>query len=103
MSGRIEAMEAFVQQQPDNPFPRYALALEYKNAGRPDEAVATFRELAQRLPAYVPTYLQLGMLLHALDRPAEAREVLRAGLERAREAKDGHAAGELEGLLAELA
>lgn len=99
MSERIESMKQFAQQFPDNPFPRYALALEFKNAGRADEAVATFRELNEKLPAYVPAYLQFGMLLEELGRIDEARAVLTTGVEKARAAKDQHALGELQGRL----
>ena len=38
---RIDALLGFIQQKPQDPFPRYALALEYKNGGRLDEARAT--------------------------------------------------------------
>ncbi len=99
MSERIESMKQFAQQFPDNPFPRYALALEYKNAGRHEEAVATFQSLAEHLPAYVPTYLQFGKLLDDLGRIDEARAVLTRGVEKAREARDQHALGEIQGLL----
>ncbi len=99
---RLETMEAFVQRFPLDPFPRYALALEYRSAGRLDDAVRTLRELRERLPAYVPSYLQLGMLLNDSGRTDEAREVLHAGLLRSREAKDAHAASEIEALLESL-
>ena len=39
---RIEMLQAFIAQKPRDPFPRYALALEYKNAGRLEDARATF-------------------------------------------------------------
>jgi hypothetical protein len=41
-------------------------------------------------------------LLHELGRDPEARDWLTAGITAARAAKDGHAAGELEGMLATL-
>ena len=49
---RIEALLGFIQQKPQDPFPRYALALEYKNAGRLDEARATFDALMTAHPDY---------------------------------------------------
>ena len=99
---RIDAMRQFSEQFPDNPFPRYALALELKNAGRPDESLDTFRDLMKRLPDYVPAYLQCGMLLEEQSRFDEAREVVTTGIEKARAARDSHAQGELEGLLDKL-
>lgn len=102
MSERLESMKQFAEQFPDNPFPRYALALEFKNAGRSDEAVQTFQALIERLPAYVPAYLQFGKLLEDLGRTDEAKAVLTTGVERAREARDSHALGEIQGLLESL-
>jgi tetratricopeptide (TPR) repeat protein len=101
-SERIEAMKQFADQFPDNPFPRYALALEYKNSGAEEEAVAAFNQLTTRLPDYVPAYLQFGMLLEKLGRIDEARDVLTRGIEKARDAGNSHALGEMQGVLAGL-
>lgn len=102
MSERLEAMKRFVEQFPDDPFPRYALALEYRSAGRLDEAVETFRELRVRNPAYVATYLQLGYVLRDLGRVEEARTVLEEGVAAAQAAGNRHAQGEIEDALSEL-
>lgn len=102
MSERIEAMKQFIEQYPDNPFPRYALALEYKNSGESDLAVETFRTLMERLPTYVPTYLQFGMLLEQLGQIEEARSVLTKGVDVARAAGDSHALSEIQGTLNNL-
>lgn len=99
MSERIESMKQFIEQQPDNPFPRYALALELKSAGLLDEAVEAFAVLRERMPAYVPTYLQYGMVLESLGRIDEAREVLTRGVEVATAAGDNHARSEIESAL----
>jgi tetratricopeptide (TPR) repeat protein len=78
------------------------LALELKQRGLHDDAVAAFRELQSALPAYVPTYLMFGGLLRQLGRPDEARAVLEAGLVAARAAGDSHALSELTDALAAL-
>lgn len=96
---RIDAMKQFIEQYPDNPFPRYALALEYKNAGRHQESVETFRALQARTSSYVPTYLQLGMLLEEMGLIDDAKAVYAQGVVTARSAGDGHALGELQGRL----
>jgi tetratricopeptide (TPR) repeat protein len=102
-SERIEAMKQFIEQYPDNPFPRYALALEYKNGGQPTEAVETFRSLIGRTPAYVPAYLQFGMVLEQLGVLDEARSIFSKGVEVAEAAGDKHALSELQGALNNLA
>lgn len=99
---RISAMKKFIASMPNNPFPRYALALEYKSAGRSDDAVATFEELITLAPDYVASYLQFGMLLEDLGRIEQARTVLVRGAEVARAKGDGHTLSEIEGALAGL-
>ena len=101
-SERIEAMKQFVEQFPDNPFPRYALAMEHKTAGRHDEAIATFEVLAAKLPDYVPTYLQFGMVLTDAGRDDDAREIFKKGIDAAKAKGDAHALSELQGALAGL-
>lgn len=96
---RIDAIKKFVEQSPNDPFPRYGLAMEYKNAGRAEEAVATFGELQARHPDYVPQYLMHGNLLASMHRIAEARAVYEAGIAAARKKGDGHALSELQGAL----
>jgi tetratricopeptide (TPR) repeat protein len=92
----------FIQQKPEDPFPRYALAQEYKNAGRLEEARATFEELMARMPDYTATYLHAGNVLVALGSTAEAFEVYRRGVEVCGRRGDAHARGELESALATL-
>ena len=99
---RIEMLQTFIAQKPRDPFPRYALALEYKNAGRLDEAQAAFAELSNLDPGYVPAYLHAGNVLVALGRREEARATYQAGIAVAGRAGDTHARGELEGALASL-
>lgn len=99
---RIEALLGFIRQSPADPFPRYALALEYKNAGRLEEARATFAELVAASPDYTPAYLHAGNVLAALKRTAEAREIYRLGIAACVRRGDAHARGELEVALAEV-
>lgn len=92
----------FIQQNPDDPFPRYALAQEYKNAGRLEEARATFEHLMTATPDYTATYLHAGNVLVALGRAPEAADVYRRGIAVCARRGDAHARGELEGALATL-
>lgn len=92
-------MLGFIQQKPDDPFPRYALAQEYKNAGRLEEARAAFEHLLTAMPDYTATYLHAGNVLVALGRAAEAAEVYRRGIAVCARRGDAHARGELEGAL----
>ena len=99
---RIDALLGFIQQKPQDPFPRYALALEYKNAGRLDEARATFDALMSAHPDYTAAYLHAGNTLLALGLRDDARVVYQRGVEVCVRRGDAHARGELEGALASL-
>lgn len=99
---RKAQIEALLADEPDNSFLRYGLAMEYVSAEEPEQAVATFRELLSRDAEYVPAYLQLGQVLARLGREAEARTILQEGIAVAQRVGDGHAAGEMSGLLATL-
>jgi predicted Zn-dependent protease len=100
--GRIEQLQTFIQTSPNDPFPRYGLALEYKNANRLDEASAAFAELIAKFPDYTAAYLHAGNTLVARGLRAEAREMFTRGIEACVRKRDGHARGELEAALADL-
>jgi tetratricopeptide (TPR) repeat protein len=97
---RIAKLRAFAEARPQDPFPRYALALEHRNSGDHGEAARVFTGLMADHPDYVPTYLHAGHALVAAGNPDEAKVVWRRGLEVAQKKGDHHAAGELEGVLA---
>lgn len=102
MPNRAEMLKAFIQQRPDDPFPKYALALEYRNAGALADASALFETLMAAHPDYTATYLHAGQTLVSLGRRDEARRVFEAGVAACGRAGDTHARGELEGALASL-
>lgn len=99
---RLAMLQQMAAQKPDDPFPRYGLAMEYKKQGRTDEAWETFSTLMRDAPDYVPSYLMAGGLLTEMGRRAEAAAVLDRGIEAARTAGDAHALSELETARAEL-
>ena len=99
---RIDTLKGFVATRAGDPFPRYALALEYRNAGRLEEARETFEALIAAHPAYTPSYLHAGNTLIALGRREEARALYQRGIEACVQAGDAHARGELEGAIQAL-
>jgi predicted Zn-dependent protease len=96
---RIDTIKKIVAQSPKDPFPRYGLAMEYKNAGMADEAHATFAELEAQHPDYVPQYLMHANLLTSVQKLDEARGVLERGIAAAQKKGDQHALSELRGAL----
>jgi tetratricopeptide (TPR) repeat protein len=103
MSGdRIPQLEKIIALRPDEPLPRYALALEHRSRGDLPKAAALLEELVARQPGYVPAYLMLGQLLEGLGRVPDARSALAAGQEQARQKGDRHALSELTSALEAL-
>ena len=92
---RIAQLKQFIAQAPDEAFPRYALALEYKGKGEAAQAAQELQELLKRAPDYLAAYLQLGMLLQTLNRAEEARDAFVKGQEVARRKGDTHTLSEL--------
>jgi tetratricopeptide (TPR) repeat protein len=98
----LEVLRKFVEKSPNDPFPRYGLAMELKKLGQKEEAENEFAELEKRHPNYVPQYLMRANNLTELGRKEDARGVLERGIRAAQEKRDGHALGELQGALAAL-
>ncbi|MCU0454475.1 MAG: tetratricopeptide repeat protein [Bacteroidetes bacterium] len=99
---RIEQLKAFIEQDPNDPFPRYALALELDAGGDTAGAISLLEDLLSRAPRYVATYQQLGTLYQKEGATAKAKAILRAGITTARQEGDLHAAGEMTEALDEL-
>lgn len=102
MHDRKTLLRTFIQQRPEDPFPRYALALEHKNAGELPEAWEAFEALLGTHPDYTAGYLHAGNTLIALGRVGDARRTFEAGVAACVRRGDGHARSELEGALAAL-
>jgi thioredoxin-like negative regulator of GroEL len=92
---RIEQLRNFVAASPEDPFPRYALALELKARGDGAQAAAELQHLLARRPDYLAAYLQLGMLHAGAGKANEARSVLAAGQDVARKQGNSHTLSEL--------
>jgi Flp pilus assembly protein TadD len=100
---RIQALRDLHAQDPRDPFPAYALAMELAKEPRTgEESVAIFRELCAGSPDYVPAWQQLGLLLARRGDTSGAREALEKGIEAAARTGDAHAAEELRAALESL-
>ncbi|MSR55363.1 MAG: hypothetical protein EXS09_19075 [Gemmataceae bacterium] len=94
-------IEALLADDPQDSFLRYGLAMEYASAGDETTAAELLVKVATE-SAYVPAFLQAGQVLSRLNRFEEACVVLRNGILAAKEQGNGHAEGEMAGLLSSL-
>jgi len=99
---RIEQLRKFIAASPDDPFPRYALALELKSRGDAAAAASEMEELLRRKPDYLAAYLQLGMLLQTLGKAEAARDALSRGQAVAQKQGNTHTLSELTQALESL-
>lgn len=99
---RIVHLKRAVETSEDQPFPFYALAIEYKLIGELENSQKFFEETLRRFPEYVPTFYHYGQLLEALAEPAQAKVMYERGVDVATRAGDGHARAELLGAIQNL-
>ena len=84
---RLSKLKEFYEEDPDDPFTRFALAQEHLKAENTDKALGLFEELVETDPDYVGTYYHLGKLYERLDRTDDAIDTYEQGIEVARAQK----------------
>jgi Tfp pilus assembly protein PilF len=98
-SNRIEVLRSMLEQDPNNGFARYGVAMEYVNQGDNESAVREFDTLLSADPNYVAAYYHAGRALEKLDRIDDARAMYESGISAARRKGDQHALSELQAAL----
>lgn len=96
---RIEKLLAFLKEDPDDAFTRFALAQEYAKQGKPERALEHYEELLADRPDYLGTYFHLGELYRLLGREEDARATFQAGIAEAERQNDLHTRSELQNVL----
>jgi tetratricopeptide (TPR) repeat protein len=98
-SSRLEILLSMVAQNPRDSFARYGLAMEYRNSGKLDQAVAEFQTLLAANADYGAAYYHCGQALEQLGRLEEARSVYRQGIDATTRTGDQHTRKELQAAL----
>jgi tetratricopeptide (TPR) repeat protein len=91
---RLEQLHRFLEEDPNDPFNTYALALEYQKTDT-TKALTLFTALINTHPDYVPTYYHLGKLYADLHQKEDALNTFKAGIEKAKQVNDAKALREL--------
>ncbi|GAB4232422.1 MAG: hypothetical protein Tsb0034_05200 [Ekhidna sp.] len=92
---RIALLQNYIAEEPDNPFNRYALAMEYYET-QPEKSLSLLRSLLADHPEYLPTYFKAAHLLWETESWDEADEVFQKGIKLAKKQKDQKALQELK-------
>ena len=99
---RVATFRTFIARNPQDPFPRYGLAMELRSRGELAASATAFDELLRDFPTYVPTYLMAAGVYGQVGRRDDALATLRKGIEASTAKGDSHATKELVAALAEL-
>jgi tetratricopeptide (TPR) repeat protein len=99
---RMDMLSAFLEQNPNDAFARYGLAMEYSKAGQTEKALAEFNHLLQLHPDYANGYFMAAQTLERIGRRPEAKKMLESGVEAAKRTGNKHALSEMSGMLDEL-
>ena len=93
---KTDELLSFLKEEPDDPFLKYALALEYIKCGSLHEAFFYLNTLLEAQPGYLAAYYQLGKVLETLARCDEAISTYAKGMEMALSQNKKHTYSELQ-------
>ncbi|NND31028.1 MAG: tetratricopeptide repeat protein [Saprospiraceae bacterium] len=95
---RVALLTSYLEETPDDPFLHFALAQEYANQQKTEEAIKKYEYLLREHPDYVGTYYHAGQAYEQLDNAERAMEIYNLGINVALRLQDKHSASELEGV-----
>ncbi len=98
-TNRVDILKQMVNQDTNNSFARYGLAMEYANSGDFAQAVNEFRTLFQNDENYAAGYFHAGQALEKLGQIDEARAMYQKGIEVTTRKGDSHTRAEIEAAL----
>src|SRR3954467_933566 len=99
---RLTMLQQIVEQNPNDAFARYGLAMELANRGELEPALAEFKKLLEMHPDYAAGYFMAAQTLAKAGRSDEAKDFLVRGIVAAERTRNAHAAGEMQAMLDEL-
>jgi len=101
-TNRVDMLRQMLEQDPNNSFARYGLAMELAKGGQLEQAVGEFEKLLANDQSYVAAYYHGGQTLEKLGRIDEARAVYEQGIEASTRKGDLHTRSEIEAALSLL-
>jgi len=99
---RIAALNEILEQNPDDTFARYGLAMEFSRIGDVEGALEEFKKLLSAHPDYTAGYFMAAQTLAKCGRNDEAVKMLSDGIVSASRTGNAHAQSEMEAMLSEL-
>ncbi len=102
MIDKVATLTQILEQNPDDAFARYGLAMEYANQGDIASALAQFDLLLTRHTDYTAGYFMAAQTLTRAGRSAEAKARLLQGIASAQRTNNTHALAEMQAALDDL-
>ena len=95
-TSRLDVLKGMVEQDANNSFARYGVAMEYKNVGDWGSASAEFEKLIAIDPNYVAAYFHGGQTFEKMGRTGDARALYERGLTACSRIGDAHTRSEIQ-------
>ncbi|HMB96888.1 MAG TPA: tetratricopeptide repeat protein [Balneolaceae bacterium] len=93
---RIKKLAAFIKKNPEDPFAKFALALELLKRDEVEKALMFFESVYNQNPDYVGVYYHLGKLYERFGRLADAEKIYTEGVSLSEKKGDLHSKSELQ-------
>ncbi|TDB64468.1 tetratricopeptide repeat protein [Arundinibacter roseus] len=100
-TSRLDHLLNFYQEDPQDPFNAYALALEYSKYST-TQAKSYFELLLKDFPEYLPTYYHAAQFFYDLEEIETARDVYQKGIDLADKQRNSKTLEELKRALRAL-
>ena len=101
-ANRLEMLAQFLEQNPNDAFARYGLAMEYSKLGQTEAALEHFNRLLEANPDYTNGYFMAAQTLAKAERTDEAKDMLQKGIASAQRTGNRHALNEMSAMLDEI-
>ncbi|ERM81470.1 hypothetical protein P872_09985 [Rhodonellum psychrophilum GCM71 = DSM 17998] len=92
---RIEILKEYADQEPENPFNWYALALEYQNFDL-EKTSYCFNKLLKEHKGYLPTYYHAALFFSERNQIDFAKTIFETGIDLAKDQNNEKALRELQ-------
>jgi tetratricopeptide (TPR) repeat protein len=102
LSERLDRLQTFLRERPEDPFLHYALLLEWIRLGAEEDAEKALAHLLEQHSDYLGTYYSAGTWLRSRAQVERAAALFRQGLALARAQGDHKTAAELAAALSDL-
>ncbi len=92
---RIDILKSFAEEEPENPFNWYALALEHESTA-PEQAEYYYTILLTQHKVYLPTYYKAAEFFASIGQSERAEQIYTSGIALAKEKGDFKTLKELQ-------